>query len=147
MRHRQRRRGFTLTEIVLVLAMVGLIIGAVFAAASVVHYRVNLNQASDELNMIASNIRSLYAGQDVSFANLNSNPSGNNRPLNAPPSASDFTFYTPIFVQQGAFPIEMLSPRPAAGRNPCLGAAASNPWKPVVGTCGGSTLGSAQAAL
>jgi prepilin-type N-terminal cleavage/methylation domain-containing protein len=57
----QRRRGFTLTEIAIVLGIVGLILGAIWVAAAAVYNNLRTSHANTEVLQIAQAVRSLYA--------------------------------------------------------------------------------------
>lgn len=82
--------GFTLIEIALVLAVIGVIAAAIFVAAGSVEYNVLLNRGSDELGLTAVNMRALYQSQNVSAL-----------------SAGSLSNQT--LAQEGVFPAEMLS--------------------------------------
>jgi prepilin-type N-terminal cleavage/methylation domain-containing protein len=58
---RQRRRGFTLTEIAIVLGIIGLILGAIWVAAAAVYNNLRVAHANTEVLQIAQGIRTLYA--------------------------------------------------------------------------------------
>jgi prepilin-type N-terminal cleavage/methylation domain-containing protein len=135
----KRKRGFTLLETAIVMAIIGAIIGLLFSVAYLTQSKVNINQAADELNQISQNVRGLYAGRNTSYAALG--------PLNLIATAADFVKFTPTFVQQNVFPYEMLVPSATLGVTPCLGTVANNPWNYVPGACGGAALGSVQLAL
>jgi prepilin-type N-terminal cleavage/methylation domain-containing protein len=100
----QGRRGFTLTEVGIVLGIIGIVIAAIFAAASVAQYRIQLNQGVDEISLITGNMRSLYASQNASAV-----------------GSQSFAVVTPILIQQSVFPQEMLT---TAGAT----TVADNPW-------------------
>jgi prepilin-type N-terminal cleavage/methylation domain-containing protein len=70
---RQRRRGFTLTEIAIVLGIVGLILGAIWVAAAAVYNNLRIAHANTEVLQIAQAIRSLYAttGTDAGMSTDN----------------------------------------------------------------------------
>jgi type II secretory pathway pseudopilin PulG len=55
------KRGFTLTEAAIVLGIVGLILGAIWVAASAVYSNMRVSTANTQLMQIVQNIRSLYA--------------------------------------------------------------------------------------
>lgn len=61
MRARQSTRGFTLTEIAIVLGIVGLILGAIWVAAAAVYSNLRTSKATTQLLQITQNIRALYA--------------------------------------------------------------------------------------
>lgn len=60
---RRVRRGFTLTEIAIVLGIIGLILGAIWVAASAVYSNLRLSRSQQELLQIAQAVRSMYATQ------------------------------------------------------------------------------------
>jgi type II secretory pathway pseudopilin PulG len=131
--------GYSLLEIAIVMGVVGAIVGALFAAAGMTQHKVYINQASDELNLIGGNMHNLYAGRNTSYAALGSPP--------ATAGAANFSSLTPTYIQQGIFPVEMLSPGPATDTAPCAGTIANNPLSTTAGSCGGAGTGSAQVAL
>src|SRR6202000_3454343 len=57
----KRKRGFTLTEIAIVLGIIGLILGAIWAAASSVYANLKANAAQQGVLAAAQAVRSLYA--------------------------------------------------------------------------------------
>ncbi len=57
----KKARGFTLTEMALVLLIVGIILGAIWVAAGHVQTKVYINQTIQEVNQIAKNVRGMYA--------------------------------------------------------------------------------------
>ena len=59
-------RGFTLTEIALVLGIIGLILGAIWVAAGSVYNNMRVSRAETELIQITQAILSLYAASDLS---------------------------------------------------------------------------------
>jgi prepilin-type N-terminal cleavage/methylation domain-containing protein len=59
------QRGFTLTEIAVVLLVISSIIGGIFAVISSIHYRQKINQGSEAIGTIVTNMRALYAGQNL----------------------------------------------------------------------------------
>src|ERR1700733_11494350 len=98
--HARRRGGFTLTEIALVFGVMGLVIVSIWWASAGVGQNVRLNQAADELQQINTNVRALYAGQNVSYANLNAVHALSTPPLAVPSLAGTFCFYTPTMINQ-----------------------------------------------
>lgn len=60
-----RRQGFTLTEIAIVLGIIGLILGAIWVAAGAVYNNLRVSKATTELLQIAQGVRSLYATQST----------------------------------------------------------------------------------
>jgi len=95
----KHRRGFTLVEIGIVLAIIGSLLGAIYTAASTVAYRVKINRASDELSLIVGNVRSLYASRNTAW----------NASVPTSPSPSNFNFYTTTFALAKVFPAEMVN--------------------------------------
>ncbi len=59
---RNTRRGFTLTEIAIVLGIIGLILGAIWVASGSVYSNLRVSQAATETLMIVENFKSLYGG-------------------------------------------------------------------------------------
>jgi len=57
----QQEKGFTLTEIAIVLGIIGLILGAIWVAASGVYNNQKVGKANTEILTIAQGIRSLYS--------------------------------------------------------------------------------------
>jgi len=61
----KKKRGFTLTEIAIVLGIIGLILGAIWVAAGAVYQNLRVSKAQTELLQITQAIRTLYATQTV----------------------------------------------------------------------------------
>jgi len=57
----QRKRGFTLTEIAIVLGIMGLVLGAIWVAAAGVYNNQRVNLATTSIMQIAQGVRALYA--------------------------------------------------------------------------------------
>ncbi len=57
----KRKKGFTLTEIAIVLGIIGLILGAIWAAASSVYANLKANQAQQGILAAAQSVRSMFA--------------------------------------------------------------------------------------
>lgn len=66
------RKGFSLIEAAIVLGIVGLVIGGIWAAASAVQENLRLSTATRELIAMRSNIQKLYYRQDMSGASMDS---------------------------------------------------------------------------
>ncbi len=83
MKHRIKRcqTGFTLTEIAIVLAIVGIILGTIWAATAMVYENNRSQRAVDGVLTIVSNWRTLLANQPMDYAdstNLNQFSINNN---------------------------------------------------------------------
>jgi prepilin-type N-terminal cleavage/methylation domain-containing protein len=61
----KNNRGFTLTELAIVLSIMGIILGAVWAAASTVYINNALKTAVTEQGIIAENYRSMFSAHGV----------------------------------------------------------------------------------
>ena len=57
------QRGFTLTEVAIVFGVIGILLGAIWVAASSVSQNQHSTQATKQIMIIVQNIRSLYASQ------------------------------------------------------------------------------------
>jgi len=62
------KRGFNLIEIAIVLAVIGLVIGGIYVAASAVTDNQRKQKAQSQLLNVVSNLRNAYAGQQVTAA-------------------------------------------------------------------------------
>ncbi len=60
-RTEQHKKGFTLTEIAIVLGIIGLILGAIWVAAAGVYNNQRVNNANTAVLQITQGVRSLYA--------------------------------------------------------------------------------------
>ncbi len=65
---KQTKRGFTLTELAIVLAVMGTILGAIWSAAAHVHDAQKGERAEAQVIQILNNYRSLYAQHGVDVA-------------------------------------------------------------------------------
>jgi len=61
----QSKKGFTLTEIAIVLGIIGLILGAIWVAAAGVYANQRVSKANDSVLKIAQGIRTLYASSST----------------------------------------------------------------------------------
>lgn len=64
----ERKRGFTLTEIAIVLGIVGLILGAIWVAAAAVYNNLRVSHANTQILQIVQGVRALYATSTVTGA-------------------------------------------------------------------------------
>lgn len=137
-------RGFTLIELALVMSIIGLVVGAVWATGSRVDSNALVNQASSDLTQTVANARSYYVGQNVSYTAVNAakaaagrgslqlNPG--NTPLVIPAvTTSDFCYYTALLENANIFPSDMVNSNGIA----------NDPWSQAT-SCG---VGTAQLAL
>jgi len=58
---KKMKRGFTLTEIAIVLGIMGLILGAIWAAAAAVYGSQRMNNASNQVAQIVQSVRKVYS--------------------------------------------------------------------------------------
>lgn len=63
------RQGFTLTEIAIVLGIIGLILGAIWTAAASVYANQHVAKAATETLMIVQNFKSLYGNNPLTEPN------------------------------------------------------------------------------
>jgi prepilin-type N-terminal cleavage/methylation domain-containing protein len=87
---RRPTQGFTLTEIAIVLGIVGIIIGAIWVAAAMLYENNRTNEASTEVLTIVNNWRSIYGGKRMDIP--------------------DWTDVTPVTINNGFMPQEMVVP-------------------------------------
>ncbi|HEU0117109.1 MAG TPA: type 4 pilus major pilin [Alphaproteobacteria bacterium] len=101
-------RGFTLTEIAIVLGIIGLILGAIWIAASAVYNNLRVSKATTELLQMAQSVRALYA-------------------TTATTGDAAGTDETQNYCKAAIFPSDMVT-------NPCAAAApfATDPWAGAV---------------
>jgi len=97
------RRGFTLTEIAIVLGIVGLILGAIWTAAAHVYQQKKVNQEVQDIQDIVQSVRSLYATRGVIGA---------------------VECMNTLLVNSGSLPSNIVTPGPAG----VCGAAVHNSW-------------------
>jgi len=111
-------RAYTLLEMTMVVGVVGAVLAGVFQASTLILYRNQVNQASDELYQISSNVRNLYAGI----------------PLPTVSWCADIRSLLPNTYTQ-IFPSEMI-------QNTSSGLAINNPWggAVILSICGGNTV-------
>ena len=96
-----QKKGFTLTEIAIVLGIMGLVLGAIWVAASGVYANQKLSKAETEIATIAQALRSLYGSTAQTGY------------------ASGVTM-TAVSCTSGVFPVDMIVN--------CATPAVNNPW-------------------
>lgn len=106
---KSRKKGFTLTEIAIVLGIIGLILGAIWTAASSVYANQKATKATTEVLSILQGVRTLYASQSVT-------------------GDVDGTSETATYFTAGAFPSDMGT----------TAATLVNPWGGTVGVISGT---------
>lgn len=90
----RRARGFSLTELAIVLAVVGSVIGGIWALAANANQKAKERQIANQILTTVTNIRSYYQGQ----AGI----------------AGDFATITNNLLRRGVIPAEMIRDRAAA---------------------------------
>jgi len=108
----EAKRGFTLTEIAIVLGIVGLILGAIWVAAAAVYNNLRTSKGTTELLTVTQNVRALYATSGLVDPNANMAVGNKNLAGNAL-----------TYVQGGMFPNDTLN-----NVNPTLATSATDPW-------------------
>ena len=114
------RRAFTLTELAIVLGIVGVIMGGIYTASSSSQSQVILNQSVDQLGTIVNNVRSYYSGRQApapancpaSFASAYSLPPKSNGYIGWPTATgggATASNAASLYNQAGIFPQEMLN--------------------------------------
>ena len=86
--HAQKRRGFTLTELAIVLGVMGTILSAIWVASARVNASKNAQKANEQVQMILAGYKSLYASKQIDVTVL--------------------TDMTCLGVNAGFFPADML---------------------------------------
>ncbi len=102
------RQGFTLTEMAIVAGILGLILAAIWIAASSMYGYLRLTQSNREIMQIVNNMRGLYGEQTLMGT----------------------TDTTATLIKAGVFPSEMIAPNGTSaitpwGKTASLGAAAA----------------------
>jgi type II secretory pathway pseudopilin PulG len=93
----RKPRGFTLTELAIIIGVMGLVFGAIWLAVSSTYQNNKAQQAGREVDMIVQGYRSLYAGHPIDTA--------------------DGTDLTCLGVNSGFFPADMVQNVACAGLN------------------------------
>jgi prepilin-type N-terminal cleavage/methylation domain-containing protein len=115
----KHKRGFTLTEIAIVLGIIGLILGAIWVAASAVYTNMRTSKATTELLTIAQNVRAMYA------------TSATVDPLADMPAAfaaSTAGNKNATYLAAGVFPSDTLMTAAGASATTQTAALAAGPW-------------------
>ena len=86
----RRVRGFTLTEVAIVLGIVGIILGSIWIAAAAVYRNMRINRTYEQVLILSQNIRALFGG-------------GNTTGL------PDSTNIVQMAIKANAFPSDMVS--------------------------------------
>lgn len=117
---RAKSRGFTLTEIAIVLGIIGIILGAIWAAAAMVYENNRTKQAREQSLAVINNWRSIYGSRHVDVAD-----------------GTDITYLT---VNNGFEPVDMIPSTtanggcadPRTGSTPSAGCSIEGPWSASV---------------
>ncbi len=103
-------QGFTLTEVAIVLGIIGLILGAIWVAAAAVYTNMRTSKTTTEMLSIVQNVRAMYGTSGVVDPNADMNGFG----------VQNSTGLT--YIQAGIFPTDTLN---AVGANATT---AQDPW-------------------
>lgn len=107
--HNHSRAGFSLVEVAIVLAVIGIVLAGIWVYASRAFESEHRQRALEEMITVVNNIRSLYAGQ----ASISS-------------ADSSVAVLVPILIQQNAIPSTMARSGAPCTNTPAL--CADNPW-------------------
>ena len=110
----QRKRGFTLTEIAIVLGIIGLILGAIWVAASAVYQNLRTSKATTELLTVAQAVRTMYATSASVDAGAD---------MPAAFAASTVGAANATYIAAGVFPTDTLNTG-----NPATATIVTDPW-------------------
>lgn len=140
-----------MTEVAIVLGIIGLILGGIWTAVGYSYRKVYVNQVLTQISTIVANARAYYSGQSVSYATLNAaklaagqgalqtNPSV--APTGVTPTPpTDLCYYSAIMALStvNVFPSDMITN--VGGNN-----VANHPWASA-SNCGGKA-GTVQVGL
>lgn len=65
LRHLAHSRGFTLTEVAIVLGVFGIVLAGIWAAAGAVYETMRVNKTTQQLQLIVQNMRNYYASRQI----------------------------------------------------------------------------------
>lgn len=114
---KKRRAGFSLMELAVVLAVVGVILGALWGIVSIVRENIRRETALSQVSVIVASVRDFYLGRGF---------------VQTPSGQGDFDKLTDYLIRQGVIPPEAIRDRSATTLRADL------PWGPT--GAGGSTL-------
>jgi len=106
---RSRRRGFTLTELAIVLGVIGIILGSLWSVVAVVRDNIKRDQAINQTLVAVRNTRDLYMGRGY---------------VQTPSGLGTAQALTDYLLRQGVLPPEMIRDRSATTLRADL------PWGP-----------------
>jgi prepilin-type N-terminal cleavage/methylation domain-containing protein len=90
--NKRHKQGFTLTEIAIVLGVIGVILGAIWVAASTVNNNQRVTKATQQIITIVNNIRALESSRSTFSSSL-----------------GPMTDITAMMVNAGVFPADMIN--------------------------------------
>ncbi|MDP9126808.1 MAG: prepilin-type N-terminal cleavage/methylation domain-containing protein [Pseudomonadota bacterium] len=123
------KRGFTLTEIAIVLGIVGLILGAIWVAAAAVYNNLRTSKATTELLTIVQNVRAMYATSSTV------DPAAT-----MPFTAVAVNTAPATYIAAGVFPADMVNAAGTLAQDPWNGSVAIVPAQSAAGTANDSFM-------